>query len=73
MARLKRWSVWHLMGCAVAAWLGVVVFAPAPRVAAHVVPAEKLHPMVASYRRMTFLLNLNPVPWNDVQIGRAHV
>ncbi len=67
MARLRRFGVWHWLGCAVAAWLGVVVFAPAPRVAAHIVPAEKLHPVVASYRRMTFLLNLNPVPWSDVR------
>ena len=34
---------------------------------AHIVPPEKLHPVVESYRRMTFLLNLNPVLWEKVQ------
>ncbi|MGH9816925.1 MAG: cytochrome c peroxidase [Candidatus Acidiferrales bacterium] len=67
MARLKRFGVWHLLGCAAGAWLAVVVFSPAPRVAAHIVPAEKLHPVAASYRRMAFLLNLNPVPWREVR------
>ena len=34
---------------------------------AHIVPPENLHPVVESYRRMTFLLNLNPVLWEKVQ------
>jgi len=55
------------MSCCVAAWLTVALFGPAPRVAAHIVPAEKLHPVVESYRRMTFLLSLNPVLWDDVR------
>jgi cytochrome c peroxidase len=45
----------------------VGLLGPAPQVAAHIVPAEKLHPVVASYRRMTFLLNLNPVLWDEVR------
>ena len=36
-------------------------------VQAHIVPPEKLHPVVESYRRMTFLLNLNPVLWEKVR------
>lgn len=34
--------------------------------AAHVVPPEKLHPVAESYRRSSFLLTLNPVPWEAV-------
>jgi cytochrome c peroxidase len=34
---------------------------------AHIVPAEKLHPVAESYRRMTFVLNLNPVGWDLVR------
>src|SRR5262245_30841778 len=36
-------------------------------VRAHIVPAEKLHPVAESYRRMTFVMNLNPVAWNLVR------
>ncbi len=32
----------------------------------HIVPAEKFHPVSESYRRMNFLLSLNPVPWDSV-------
>lgn len=35
-------------------------------VAAHVVPPEQLHPVAASYRRLEFTLNLNPVRWDLV-------
>ena len=56
-----------MAGCCAAAWLAVAWFAPTPRVAAHIVPAEKLHPVVESYRRMTFVLNLNPVLWDEVR------
>ena len=37
--------------------------APAP---AHIIPPEKLHPVAESYRRAGFLLNLNPVLWDQV-------
>ena len=37
--------------------------APAP-LEAHIVPAERLHPVTESYRRLVFSLNLNPVPWD---------
>ena len=32
----------------------------------HIVPPEKLDPLAESYRRMCFLLRLNPVPWEHV-------
>lgn len=35
-------------------------------VQAHIIPPENFHPAVESYRRMNFLLNLNPIPWHDV-------
>lgn len=43
---------------------------------AHVVPPEELHPVAESYRRAAFILNLNPVVWEQVwpdvrRIGRA--
>jgi len=34
---------------------------------AHIIPPENLHPVAESYRRMNFILNLNPVPWEDVR------
>ena len=34
---------------------------------AHIVPPEKLHPVAEAYRRITFLLNLNPVLWGKVK------
>ena len=36
-------------------------------VRAHIVPPEELHPVVEAYRRLTFLLNLNPVLWEKVK------
>ncbi len=38
-----------------------------PPTRAHIVPPEELHPVVEAYRRMTFLLNLNPVLWEKVK------
>ena len=31
---------------------------------AHIVPMEEFHPMVESYRRLVFTVNLNPVRWD---------
>lgn len=45
--------------------VGVIV-AIAFQSRAHIVPPESLHPVVESYRRMNFLLNLNPIAWNEV-------
>lgn len=45
----------------------------APLARAHVVPPEQFHPVVESYRRMTFLLNLNPVLWDEVKTDADRV
>ena len=37
-----------------------------PSARAHIVPAEQFDPLAESYRRLCFLLRLNPVPWDDV-------
>lgn len=34
---------------------------------AHIVPPEEYHPIAESYRRIAFMVNLNPVPWDTVQ------
>ena len=34
---------------------------------AHIIPPEELHPVAEAYRRCTFALNLNPVPWELVR------
>lgn len=34
---------------------------------AHIVPPEEYHPLAESYRRIAFMVNLNPVPWETVQ------
>jgi cytochrome c peroxidase len=43
---------------------------------AHVIPPEKLHPVAESYRRLAFVLNSNPVPWDlvrsDVAVVAGH-
>ncbi len=44
-----------------------------PPVRAHVVAPELFHPVVESYRRATFLLNLNPVPWDAVKTDTARI
>ncbi len=51
-------SAWLL-----AAALLVMSFRPA---SAHIVPPEELHPVAESYRRTSFILNLNPVLWPQV-------
>lgn len=35
-------------------------------VSAHIVPPQEYHPMAEAHRRMTFMLNLNPVLWATV-------
>ena len=40
---------------------------------AHIVPPEQLHPVAASYRRIEFLLNLTPVPWDSVRQDLATI
>lgn len=53
-------------------WLGVGIgtgsfMGFAPLAAAHVIPPEELHPVAEAYRRCSFALNLNPVPWELVR------
>ncbi len=40
---------------------------------AHIVPPEKLHPAAESYRRATFVLNINPVRWSIVWKDMAQI
>jgi len=39
----------------------------------HVVPPEKLHRVAEAYRRATFILNLNPVNWEQVSLDVAAI
>ena len=34
---------------------------------AHIIPPEDLHPVAEAYRRVNFILNLNPVVWDQVR------
>src|SRR6266511_1267650 len=61
--RLGRW-------CCRVALLVVLTVSPAR---AHVVPPEQFHPVVESYRRLTFVLNLNPVLWDEVRTDADRV
>lgn len=67
MRRMQRKSILMFLSAATALWLVVFCLVEIPRVAAHIVPAEKYHPVAERYRRMVFLLNLNPVLWSAVQ------
>ena len=55
---------------ALALWL---VMELAPLAQAHVEPPEQFHPVVESYRRAMFLLNLNPVLWDEVKTDTDRV
>jgi len=52
-------------GPAILALVLVISAIPNP-VSAHIVPPENFHPVAEAYRRMTFMLNLNPVLWEEV-------
>jgi cytochrome c peroxidase len=43
----------------------VLVIGP---VQAHIIPPEKIHPVAEVYRRVNFILNLNPIVWDQVQV-----
>ena len=47
-------------------WL-VLLAALLPAVQAHIIPPEKFHSAAESFRRMNFILNLNPVRWGEVR------
>jgi len=34
---------------------------------AHIIPPENFHPVAENYRRMNFILNVNPIDWKNVQ------
>ena len=57
-------------GCSVPAavrvWILTALLSVVGPAIAHIIPPEKLHPVAESYRRAGFLLNLNPVLWNQV-------
>ncbi len=40
---------------------------------AHVIKPEQFHPVVESYRRVMFFLNLNPVLWDEVHTDNEHI
>lgn len=46
--------------------LGGLAFFGTEYARGHIVPPEKLHPVAESYRRASFVLNLNPVHWKQV-------
>ncbi len=57
------------------AWLlatGLFLMSSYPA-SAHIVPPEELHPVVESYRRASFILNLNPVLWPQVWSDLKHI
>ncbi len=58
-------STWLL-----AAGLLMMNFSPA---SAHIVPPEELHPVAESYRRASFILNLNPVFWPQVWLDLKRI
>lgn len=39
----------------------------------HIVPVEEYHPMAESYRRLAFMVNLNPVRWDVVKMDAAEI
>ena len=47
-------------------WVLAAVLTSTAPAFAHIIPPEKLHPVAESYRRAGFLLNLNPVLWEQV-------
>ena len=50
---------WALFGACIA--LGV------SSARGHIIPPENLHPVAEAYRRATFVLNLNPVVWEQIR------
>jgi len=37
------------------------------QVSAHIIPPENFHPVAEGYRRTSFVLKLNPIPWDIVK------
>ncbi len=57
----------RLVGGLCLAALAVMLALATLTVRSHIVPPERFHPLAESYRRLTFLLNLNPVIWDEVR------
>jgi cytochrome c peroxidase len=49
------------------AWLAIVIVLGSNTAQAHIIPPEKLHPVAEAYRRVNFLVNLNPIVWEQVE------
>ena len=64
LAAGRRLATRIIAGPLLLAWATVLL--GAATAAAHIVPSEKLHPVAEAYRRATFILNLNPVVWEQV-------
>lgn len=48
-------------------YISIVLLLCSLQAEAHIVPAEEFHPMAESYRRIAFMVNLNPVLWDQVE------
>ena len=51
----------------VIAIIAILIALLLPAVQAHIIPPEKFHSAAESFRRMNFILNLNPVRWGEVR------
>ncbi|MBI4325680.1 MAG: cytochrome C [Chloroflexi bacterium] len=60
-------------GCARGLLLVAALLLLPPQTRAHVVAPEQFHPVVESYRRAMFLLNLNPVLWDEVKTDAERI
>ncbi len=47
-------------------FLTLTIFPPIKPAQTHIVPPEQLHPVAKAYRRSKFLMNLNPIVWDQV-------
>lgn len=68
----RRGATW-LIACAGLLWMISVVLWSTLPLQAHVVPPEQFHPAIESYRRQLFLLNLNPLLWDEVKADAERI
>ena len=40
---------------------------------AHIIPPENFHPVAESYRRMSFMLKLNPIDWEKIRMDMTSI
>ena len=69
---MKRITLKRFRGNAAALCMLALALSSLPA-SAHVVPPETFHPVAESHRRMTFMLNLNPILWETVREDAAVV